>query len=100
MLVDPEVWATFVIGGKEYYTEGYDKANYRLFFPKIKGKKYPFAVEETMENLIIFNVDDHIIKTEKGEAVKPSVTDMPEEQYSIPTMEEPITEGPTNDLPF
>lgn len=63
-------FASFTIGGQEYFTEGYDKANYRLFFPKQEGKDFPYSVLEDAEgnmiNFIQFDAAKHIIvKTEE-----------------------------------
>jgi hypothetical protein len=60
-----DVWAYFTITGKEYYTEGYTKPNYRCFFPKF-DKKAPVALKE--EDVLMFN-ESMIIHTEKGTAV-------------------------------
>ncbi|NCD06161.1 MAG: hypothetical protein EOL97_08585 [Spirochaetia bacterium] len=60
------VWGYFTIAGKEYYTEGYDRPNYRLFFAKY-DKKPSIALEEN--NVLPFNEAVHIIKTEKGTPV-------------------------------
>lgn len=72
-IVKNSPFASFTIGGQEYFTEGYDKANYRLFFPKQEGKDFPYSVledaEGNMVNFIQFNAEKHIIvKTEEAAA--------------------------------
>lgn len=42
-VVNPELWGFFTLGGAEYFTEGYDKPNYRLFFPKAENKLFPYS---------------------------------------------------------
>jgi hypothetical protein len=42
-LINPELWGFFTLAGQEYFTEGYDKPNYRLFFPKMEKNKYPYS---------------------------------------------------------
>lgn len=66
------VWGYFTIAGKEYYTEGYNKPNYRMFFPKY-DKKPAIALEEG--NVLAFSEEKHIIKTEKGTPVASNVTE-------------------------
>jgi hypothetical protein len=64
-LTDPELWGYFTIGGQEYFQEGYDKPNYRMFFPKQEGKNFPFSALENDDrqplNLLPFDRDKHII---------------------------------------
>ena len=64
-LTDPELWGYFTIGGQEYFTEGYDKPNYRMFFPKNEGKLFPYSALENDDrqplNLLPFDRDKHII---------------------------------------
>lgn len=64
-LVNPELWAHHTIGGQEYFTEGYEKPNYRLFYPKQEGKLLPFSAMEDEHgmpvNFIDFNPQFHII---------------------------------------
>ena len=63
--MQPELWAQFTVGGQEYFTEGYDRANYRLFFPKQEGKLFPYSAMEDAEgnyvNLLEYNAANHII---------------------------------------
>lgn len=68
-LVNPELWGNFTIMGQEYFTEGYDKPNYRMFFPKAEGKMFPFVVdsEKVEQNLIKFDAAKHIIPAKKEE---------------------------------
>lgn len=75
-LVNPELWGTFTIAGREYYKDGYDKPNYNLFFPKKDGKNYPYttflnAEKEPVANLVRFNETDHIIKADKPAEAAP-----------------------------
>lgn len=68
-VVNPELWAHHTIGGQEYFTEGYDKPNYRMFYPKPEGKLLPFAAVEDENgqplNLLTFDRAKHIVvKTE------------------------------------
>lgn len=70
-IMNPEVWAHFTLAGQEYFTDGYDKPNYRLFFPKPEGKLFPFAAEnENQEpvNLLGFDRAKHIIIKEQEPA--------------------------------
>lgn len=64
-VVNPELWAHHTFGGQEYFTEGYDKPNYRLFYPKPEGKLLPFAAMEDENghpvNLIAFDKVKHIV---------------------------------------
>lgn len=64
-VVNPELWAHHTIGGQEYFTEGYDKPNYRMFYPKPEGKLLPFAAVEDENgqplNLLNFDRAKHII---------------------------------------
>lgn len=83
-LIDPELWGYFTIGGKEYYNEGYNTPNYRLFFPKAEPRKnmYPFSALEDDDrkalNLIQFNDETHIVvskdKPANEEVAKEEVT--------------------------
>jgi hypothetical protein len=76
-VVNPELWAQFTIGGQEYFTEGYDRANYRLFFPKQEGKLFPYSAMEDAEgnavNLLSYDASKHIIV--KAEEPAQSVTE-------------------------
>ena len=76
-IVQPELWAQFTIGGQEYFTEGYDKANYRLFFPKQEGKLFPYSSMEDASgnavNLLEYDAAKHIIV--KVEAPEQTVTE-------------------------
>jgi hypothetical protein len=64
-LINPELWGMFTIAGAEYYTEGYDKPNYRLFFPKMTNKLLPFSALKNAtggyDGLLPFNKVEHII---------------------------------------
>lgn len=55
----------FTIGGSEYFTEGYSKPNYRLFFPKLEKNLYPFslvpATGTPSPELMPFDASKHII---------------------------------------
>ena len=69
-IVKNSPFASFTFGGQEYFTEGYDKPNYRLFFPKQEGGNFPYSVLEdangNMVNFIQFDAAKHIIvKTEE-----------------------------------
>ncbi len=75
-LINPELWGHFTIGGQEYFKEGYDTPNYRLFFPKNEGVKFAFSALEDADrkplNFINYNADVHIIKkpvTEPAESI-------------------------------
>lgn len=61
----PGLWAQFTVAGQEYFTEGYDRANYRLFFPKQEGKLLPYSALEDAEgnpvNFLPYNAAKHII---------------------------------------
>lgn len=86
-LVNPELWAYFTIAGKEYYTEGYDLPNYRLFLASkslldkedrvLYKNRHPFvlgnedkSVAELMEDSSFIKFDEsvHIIKVAKPDA--------------------------------
>jgi hypothetical protein len=58
-------WAFFTIAGQEYFTEGYDRPNYRLFFPKSKGKVFPFSSLKNEAGEVIqflkFDQAEHIV---------------------------------------
>lgn len=88
-LVNPDLWALYTICGKEYYTEGYDKPNYRLFLAsksilekedraKYKNKE-PFILAsddqrldelESNPKFIKFDPNVHIIKAKAPDAPK------------------------------
>lgn len=76
-VVNPDVWAHHTFGGQEYFTEGYDKPNYRLFYPKPEGKLLPFSAMEDENgspvNLIQYDPAKHIIvKAEDAPAAEVS----------------------------
>jgi hypothetical protein len=79
-VTNPEVWGYFTIGGQEYFTEGYDKPNYRMFLPKSEGKLMPIASanldERTGEpvNLLKFDRAKHIIQKAEGPAAAESLS--------------------------
>ena len=64
-VVNPDLWAHHTIGGQEYFSEGYDKPNYRMFYPKAEGKLLPFAAMEDENgqplNLLAYDRAKHII---------------------------------------
>lgn len=64
-LADPELWGYFTIGGQEYFQEGYDKPNYRMFFPRNEGKLFPFSALENDDrqplNLLPFDREKHVL---------------------------------------
>lgn len=86
-LISPDRWALFTIAGKEYYTEGYDKPNYRLFLAsksmldkedRVKYKnKDAFVLSDDDKSIsdlendpgyIKFDPEIHIIKAKQPEA--------------------------------
>lgn len=73
-VTNPETWGYFTIGGQEYFTEGYDKPNYRMFLPKSEGKLFPVASSNLDErtgdpvNLLKFDRAKHIIQKAEGPA--------------------------------
>lgn len=88
-IVNPDIWGLFTIAGKEYFTEGYESPNYRLFLASKsildKEDKYKYknkaafifglndeSEEELMENanFIAFSPSLHIIKAPASEAPK------------------------------
>ena len=79
-LMNPELWGTFVLAGREYYKDGYDKPNYNLFFPKKSGKNFPYSAlidanKEPKLNLLKFDEKEHIIKDETNKPSAPSDVD-------------------------
>lgn len=76
-IVQPELWAQFTIGGQEYFSEGYDKANYRLFFPKAELKMFPYSAMEDASgspvNFLEYDAAKHIIV--KVDAPEQTVTE-------------------------
>lgn len=68
-IVNPELWAFHTIGGQEYFNEGYDKPNYRLFYPKAEGKAFPFSAlidnEGKPAGLLAYDAVKHIIIKEQ-----------------------------------
>jgi len=60
------VWGYFTIAGKQVWKAEYDKPNYNLFLAKY-DRKPSIALEEA--NVLPFNEEVHIIKTEKGTPV-------------------------------
>ena len=79
-VTNPDTWGYFTIGGQEYFTEGYDKPNYRMFLPKSEGKLMPIASanldERTGEpvNLLKFDRAKHIIQKAEGPAAGESLS--------------------------
>lgn len=69
LLINPELWGMFTIGGQEYFTEGYANPNYRLYFPKVANKKYPYSaiLEEdgTYKALLPYDAAEHIAKAKE-----------------------------------
>lgn len=67
-IVNPELWAFHTIGGAEYFKEGYDRANYRLFYPKQDGKSFPFSAlidnDGKPVGLIAYDAAKHILVKE------------------------------------
>ncbi len=69
-IMNPEIWGYVTLAGSEYFSEGYDRPNYNMFFPNMKlGKSLPFvamaelADGEVMPKLFMPFVEvDHIIK--------------------------------------
>ena len=91
-LTQSELWAHFTIAGREYYKDGYDKPNYNLFFPKRKGKDYPFSAitneKEQPLNYLNFNEEEHIIKTDKpGTATDVDGFEGQSEENDSPTLD-------------
>lgn len=74
-LLNPELYGYFTIAGQEYFTEGYDRPNYRLFFPKQEGKNLPFSAvmdeQDQPLNLIQYDAAKHIIAAKTEEAAAP-----------------------------
>jgi hypothetical protein len=73
-IINPEIWGYVTFGGEEYFKEGYDKPNYRSFFPNIdfKSKLYPFVASEEAGDeeplpaeLIKFDAKVHILVKDK-----------------------------------
>jgi hypothetical protein len=78
-VTNPEVWGYFTIGGQEYFTEGYDKPNYRMFLPKPEGKLFPVASNQLDAagepvNLLKFDRAKHIIQKAEGPAAGESLS--------------------------
>lgn len=73
-LTNPELWGYFTIGGQEYFQDGYEKPNYRMFFPKQEGKLLPFSALENDErqplNLLPYDREKHIIPAKDQPAAK------------------------------
>lgn len=72
-LTNPELWAYFTIGGQEYFTDGYDKPNYRMFLPKAEGRLFPVSnatdsATGEIKNIVVFDKAKHIIAA-KSDAV-------------------------------
>jgi hypothetical protein len=91
-------WGMFTIAGTEYFTEGYDKPNYRLFFPKQSGKLLPYSAIESengWENLLMFNQAEHIIQKVDAPAgeefnTQPTDSDFPESPSDYVNLELPM----------
>ena len=88
-IANPDIWGHFTIAGKEYYTEGYEKPNYRLFLASKsildKTEKHIYknrnafifggedeSHAECIENISFINFDEskHIIKAAAPETPK------------------------------
>ena len=65
-LINDKLWGTFIVGGKEYFKDGYERPSYYLFFPKADNKKYAYSAILDEKNqpvgLLTYNPDKHIIK--------------------------------------
>jgi hypothetical protein len=77
-IVNPEVYGYMTLGGSEYFSEGYDKPNYNMFFPNIKlsEKTFPFVACEEVDDeepypttLTGFNAEAHIVKKKRPENI-------------------------------
>jgi hypothetical protein len=70
-------WAFFTIAGQEYFTEGYEKPNYRLFFPKNDNKNFPFSALKdqngVVQNFMKFDDTKHIVAAKKEQVPAESV---------------------------
>jgi hypothetical protein len=68
-ITNPELWAHHTIAGQEYYTAGYDKPNYRMFYPKQEQSLFPVSALEDQNgnpvNLISFDAAKHILVKEE-----------------------------------
>lgn len=64
-ITNPELWAHHTIAGQEYFTAGYDKPNYRMFYPKQEQSLFPVSALEDQNgnpvNLIPFDAAKHIV---------------------------------------
>lgn len=64
-VTNPELWAHHTIAGQEYYSPGYDKPNYRMFYPKQELSLFPVSALEDATgnpvNLLAFDSAKHII---------------------------------------
>lgn len=65
-------WGYFTIAGQEYFTEGYERPNYRLFFPKSKSKLHAFSAIKNEAGEVIqflkFDPIEHIVPALKKDA--------------------------------
>lgn len=75
-IINPEIYGYMTLGGSEYFSEGYDKPNYNLFFPNVKlsEKTFPFVACDEVDNeepyptnLTLFNAAEHIVKKKRPE---------------------------------
>lgn len=98
-LINPENWCEFTIAGQEYFNEGYDNANYRLFFPKSEGKNLPYSVDGTT-NFVSFDAAKHIIKksTEVAAPVDEFGTSSPQNTAFLSNSD--TTSNGNQELPF
>lgn len=107
-VTNPELWAHHTFGGQEYFSEGYDKPNYRLFYPKAEGKLLPFSgiEDETGRpvNLISFDAGKHIVAAKSEDAAEAVESfpgqNMPGSADMMLNVSAPQAEMPEIKLPF
>lgn len=76
-ICDPDLWAFYTIGGKQKWTEGYDRPNYTMFFPKYADRKSFVGLD--INKVIVFDPENekHIIKVERGVPVTAQADTIP-----------------------
>lgn len=100
-LVKPDLYAAFTIGGKEYYKEGQDRPNVRMYFPKMHNKQYPYALVDADDNVVapdtflVFDKAAHVIPA------TPVADDAPADSFTPQDSFAPKADDGLNiDVPF
>ena len=106
----PDLWGLFTIAGKEYFTEGYSKPNYSLFFPKSEKGNFPFSAlfdeSEDPQNFLTYDAAKHIVTKNVEKPSVPSVESFGKDisastlSFDMPPTQPTAPKLPFDDMPF